>query len=121
MRQALRDAAVEAAREAGAAIRGFYKDSYTVREKGVDVIVPGEMPMNLLLANAGVHHIGSATVIDGIATCFKMAETLHDLKQISGMTPSQVGFFHAKPDAQRVEDVLKFYGLENLGRRIQED
>jgi hypothetical protein len=32
-----------------------------------------------------------------------------------------VGFFHAKPDAQRVEDVLKFYGLENLGRRLQED
>jgi Asp/Glu/hydantoin racemase len=92
-----------------------------VREKGVDVIVPGEMPMNLLLANAGVHHIGGATVIDGIATCFKMAETLHDLKQISGMTPSQVGFFHAKPDPERVEDVLKFYGLENLGRRIQED
>ena len=92
-----------------------------VREKGVDVIVPGEMPMNLLLANAGVHHIGGATVIDGIATCFKMAETLWDLQQLSGMTPSQQGFFHAKPDPARVDDVLKFYGLENLGRRIQED
>jgi hypothetical protein len=74
-----------------------------------------------LLANAGVHHIGGATVIDGIATCFKMAETLWDLQQLSGMTPSQQGFFHAKPDPGRVDDVLKFYGLENLGRRIQED
>jgi myo-inositol-1(or 4)-monophosphatase len=36
MRERLRDAAVEAAREAGAAVRRYYKDSYTVREKGVD-------------------------------------------------------------------------------------
>jgi len=92
-----------------------------VRDKRVDVIVPGEMPMNLLLANAGVHHIAGATVIDGIATCFKMAETLWDLQQLSGMTPSQHGFFHAKPDPARVDEVLKFYGLENLGQRIQEN
>lgn len=30
------DAAISAAREAGAAIRGYYKDSYTVKEKGED-------------------------------------------------------------------------------------
>jgi hypothetical protein len=34
--QAIHDLAVEAAREAGAAIRAFYKDSYTIRDKGED-------------------------------------------------------------------------------------
>ena len=28
--------AIDAARQAGAAVRGFYKDSYTVKEKGAD-------------------------------------------------------------------------------------
>jgi Asp/Glu/hydantoin racemase len=90
------------------------------REAGADVIVPGEMPMNLLLAKAGVHHIGGATVIDGIATCFKMAETLVSLQRIAGMTPSQRGYFHAQPPAERVEQVLQFYGLQDLGKRIPE-
>lgn len=89
-------------------------------ECAADVIVPGEMPMNLLLAKAGVHHIGGATVIDGIATCFRMAETLVSLKNLAGMTPSQRGYFHVKPDPKRVDQVLDFYGLGNLGKRIPE-
>ena len=34
--QAIHDLAVEAAREAGAAVREFYKDAYTIRDKGED-------------------------------------------------------------------------------------
>ena len=90
------------------------------QEAGADVIVPGEMPRNLLLAQAGVHHIGGATVIDGIATCFKMAETLVSLQRLAGMTPSRRGYFHARPDPARVDQVLAFYGLAGLGERIPE-
>jgi myo-inositol-1(or 4)-monophosphatase len=36
MRQRALQVAVDAAREAGAAIRGYYKDRYTVKEKGID-------------------------------------------------------------------------------------
>ncbi|MGD9945578.1 MAG: aspartate/glutamate racemase family protein [Burkholderiaceae bacterium] len=89
-----------------------------VEEKGVDVIVPGEMPMNLLLAEEGVNRIGGATVIDGIATTFKMAETMLDLKRLSGMEHSERGYFHDRPPAERVEQVLKFYGLDALRQRI---
>lgn len=91
------------------------------RESDADVIVPGEMPMNLLLVKEGVNYIGGATVIDGIATCFKMVETLVDLKNIAGMNPSRRGFFHDRPELARVEDVLRFYGLQDLGSRIRED
>jgi Asp/Glu/hydantoin racemase len=90
-------------------------------EYGADVIVPGEMPLNLLLAEEGVNKIGGATVIDGIATCFKMAETLSDLKALSGMSPSERGFYNDRPPRERVEQVLRFYGLDGLGRRIVED
>jgi len=89
-----------------------------VRETGADVIVPGEMPMNLLLANAGINRIAGATVIDGIAASFKMAELLVDLKRTSGMTPSQHGYFHAKPESTRMDQVFDFYGLADLGKRI---
>jgi len=89
-----------------------------VAEASADVIIPGEMPMNLLLAKAGVHNIGGATVMDGIAICFRMAETLVSLKRLAGMSPSRRGYFHARPDPARVDQVLQFYGLEELGKRI---
>jgi Asp/Glu/hydantoin racemase len=89
-----------------------------VREAGADVILPGEMPMNLLLARAGVDRIAGATVIDGIAVSFKTAELLYDLQQVSGMRPSRHGYFHAAPDRGRYEQVLDFYGLQDLGARI---
>lgn len=87
-------------------------------EKRVDVIIPGQMPMNLLLAMSGVTEIGGATVMDGLATCFKLAETLVDLRRVAGMKQSRRGYFHAGPNPARIEEVLRFYGLEELGRRI---
>ena len=89
-----------------------------VADAAADVIIPGEMPMNLLLAKAQVHHIGGAAVMDGIAICFRMAEMLVSLKRLAGMSPSRRGYFHARPDPDRVEQVLRFYGLEALGKRI---
>ena len=44
-----------------------------------------------------------------------------DLRELSGMAPSSRGYFHARPDAGRVEQVLKFYGLEGLGGEIPPD
>jgi allantoin racemase len=92
--------------------------SALVRETGADVIVPSEMPLNLLLSLAGVHDIDGATVMDGLATSFKIAETLCDLRRLAGMQPSRRGFFHAHPERQRVDQVLAFYGLDQLGKRI---
>ena len=89
-----------------------------VRETGADVIVPGELPLNLLLTGAGVTQIGGASVIDGIATSFKFAELLVDLRRVSGMKPSNHGFFHASPDRGRLEQVMAFYGMQDMGSRI---
>ncbi len=88
------------------------------REKEVDVIIPGQMPMNILLTNAGVRDIGGATVMDGIATCFRLAETLHDLRQSSVMKQSRRGYFHSSPAAGRVQEVLNFYGITDVETKI---
>ncbi len=110
--EAARTGVVAAVREAGEAL---------VRETGADVIVPSEMPLNLLLALAGVHEIGGATVMDGLASVLKMAEMQADLRLLSGMQPSCNGFFHARPQRARVDEVMRFYGLNGLGGRIQAD
>jgi myo-inositol-1(or 4)-monophosphatase len=48
--QAIHDLAVLAAQEAGAAIRGFYKDSYTIRDKGEDnPVTDADLAANAIL------------------------------------------------------------------------
>jgi allantoin racemase len=91
-----------------------------VRTTGADVIIPSEMPLNLLLAQAGVHEIAGATVLDGLAASFKIAETMCDLRHVTGMRPSRRGFFHGRPNPGRVEQVLAFYGVDQLAGRISE-
>jgi allantoin racemase len=87
-------------------------------ELAADVIVPGEMPLNLLLAESRVTQMGGATVMDGLATLFKMAEMAVDLHRTSGMLQSRRGFYHAAPDKQRVREMLEFYGIAGLGKRL---
>lgn len=89
-----------------------------VQEKQVDVLVPGEMPLNILLAKAGVYQIGGATVMDGLACVFKTAELLVDLRRSSGMAQSRRGYFHDSPDKARVREVLEFYGLSALTSKL---
>ena len=108
----------DASKRDGVVARIVAQGEKLVRETGADVIVPGELPLNLLLSKAGVQTIAGATVIDGIETCFKFAELLVDLRRVSGMKPSNHGFFHAAPDRGRVDQVMSFYGVNALGSRI---
>ena len=92
-----------------------------VKELGANVIVPGEMPLNLLLADAGISSIAGATVIDGLALSFKTAEMMVDLKRTSGMIASRAGWGHNAPDKKRVAQVQEFYGLDKIRGRLASD
>ncbi len=92
-----------------------------IKETGANVIVPGEMPLNLLLADAGVSNIGGATVINGLATTFKMAEMMVDLHRSTGMIQSRRGWGHNPPNKERVKQVQEFYGLDKLRGRLASD
>lgn len=89
-----------------------------VNELGINVIVPGEMPLNLLLANAKVASIAGATIIDGLALSFKTAEMMVELQRTTGMIQSRAGWGHNSPSKGRVDQVQAFYGLDRLRGRM---
>ncbi len=92
-------------------IERFEKSAQTLIDQGADVIIPGEMPLNILLAANGVTRIKGVQIMDGIAVTLKMAESLVDLKKSVGLTQSRHGWLGSKPSRERVDQILEFYGL----------
>jgi len=88
-----------------------------VKDCAADVIIPGEMPLTLLLSEEKVSSIAGATVLDGLAVTFKMAEMMVDLQKSSGMLQSRRGYFNEMPDVGRIREILSFYGLDRIGER----
>ena len=85
-----------------------------IEERGVDVIIPGEMPLNVMLGGAGLSRVDDVPLLDGLAMTLKSAEMLVELKRQCGLYQSHRGFFNAKPDPSLVEYALKFYGMDRL-------
>jgi Asp/Glu/hydantoin racemase len=86
-----------------------------VQETGADVVIPGEVPMNLLLASNGVTRVDEVPLIDSLACTMKMAELMADLRRATGIAHSRQGWFNAKPNQERVAQVARFYGVDRLG------
>ncbi len=89
------------------AARGLIRD-------GAEVILPGEMPLNILLAKNRITQVDGVPVIDGLAVTMKLTECFVDLRHSVGMKQSRHGFFGAAPDPARVSQLLSFYGLDKL-------
>jgi Asp/Glu/hydantoin racemase len=85
-----------------------------IRETGADVIVPGEVPLNLLMAMNGVNRIDDVPVLDGLSCTLKMAELMVDLYRATGIRHSRHGWFNAVPSKERVAEVAAFYGVDRL-------
>jgi Asp/Glu/hydantoin racemase len=84
------------------------------KETGADVVIPGEVPMNLLLALNGVTRIDDIPLIDSLACTMKMAELMVELRRATGIAHSRHGWFNAMPSGERVEEVARFYGTDRL-------
>ena len=85
-----------------------------IRETGADVIIPGEVPLNLLMARNGINRVDDVPIIDGLASTMKMAELMVDLQRATGIKHSRHGWFNSVPSAERVDEVGKFYGVDRL-------
>jgi Asp/Glu/hydantoin racemase len=83
---------------------------------GADVIIPGEAPLNVLLARSAVWEVDGAAVVDSLAAWIKQAETMVDLRRADGCRASRSGYFGARPHPQRVQEILAFYGLADRFR-----
>lgn len=95
----------------GRVIDLFRKAARTMIAAGADVIIPGEVPLNVLLASEGISRIDDVPLIDSLAVTLNMAEMMVDLKSRTGLAPSRRGWSNAAPQRERVKTILDFYGL----------
>lgn len=102
---------LEAFDKPGPIIDRFRTAARRLIEAGADVIIPGEIPLNVLLASEGVCRVDDVPLIDSLAVTLKMAEMMVDLKASTGLAPSRRGWSNAAPPRERVKAVLDFYGL----------
>jgi len=101
-------------RDPGPLIARFEASARALIAKGADVIVPGEMPLNILLAANGIARVDDVPIVDGLAVTMKMAEMLVDLRRSVGLAQSRHGWTGSSPQPGRVDEVLSFYGLDRL-------
>lgn len=96
----------------GPLIDRFRQASRRLIEKGADVIIPGEAPLNVLLAANGVREVDGAVVLDSLASWVKHAEMLVDLRRKCGINRSRRGYFNERPSPERVDQVMNFYNIK---------
>ena len=68
----------------------------------------------MLLAQNGIARVDDCPVIDALGATVKMAESLADLRRSSGLVSSRRGYFRRRPPAGRVDELMRFYGLERF-------
>jgi Asp/Glu/hydantoin racemase len=93
----------------GPVIDNFRKAARDLIARGADVIIPGEIPLNVLLATEGVNRVDDVPLIDSLGLTIKMTETFVDLRASSGLAPSRRGWRNAAPRPERVAQVMDFY------------
>ncbi|QIX25571.1 hydantoin racemase [Nocardioides sp. JQ2195] len=83
---------------------------------GATVVVPGEGPLNVFLADQGVSRVDDVPVLDSLGTCVRVAELRAAQFAATGLHPSRVGFFGSRPERPLVDAARSFYGIpQGLG------
>jgi len=81
---------------------------------GAEAIIPGEAPLCALLARNGVSAVDDVPIVDALGATVKMAESMVDLRRITGLRPCRRGYFGAQPPRKRLDELVDFYGLGHL-------
>jgi len=90
-------------------IDAFTRAARKAIEAGARVIVPGEGPLNVFLADQGIARIDEVPVMDSIGTLVRVAE-LRAAQHGNGLRPSRVGFYGAQPPREVLDAARQFYG-----------
>ncbi|MGK5113213.1 MULTISPECIES: aspartate/glutamate racemase family protein [unclassified Geodermatophilus] len=91
-------------------VEAFTAAAREVVDQGATVIVPGEGPLNVFLADQGVARVDEVPVLDSIGTCLQVAELRAAQYRRTGLRPSRRGFHHAQPPRALVDAARDFYG-----------
>ena len=78
-------------------------------DKGTEVIIPAGGDIIVFLADAGIHKVGNAPILNGIIELVKMGELAVKLKRLTGRFTSKQGGY-ATPGGDFLERIRKFYG-----------
>jgi allantoin racemase len=76
---------------------------------GADVLVPGEGPLNVFLADQGLTRVDGVPVVDSLGTCLQVAELRGRTYRRTGLRPARTGFYSAQPPAEAIEATRAFY------------
>ena len=76
--------------------------------EGATVIVPGEGPLNVFLADQGLNRVDDVPVLDSLGTCVQVAE-LRARQHRTGLVASRVGFYGEQPPRALVDAAQEFY------------
>lgn len=87
----------------------FERAARTAIAAGANVIVPGEGPLNVFLADQGVTRIDDVPVIDSVGTLLQLAEVRAAARRRTGLKPGRSGFYYAQPPAEAVRAIRTFY------------
>lgn len=79
--------------------------------QGAEAIVPGEAPLNVLLAMNGVTRVDGVEVIDSLGAWVHAAEDAVAARR-AGASADGTGYFGATVDPVRRDELLSFYGLD---------
>jgi allantoin racemase len=77
---------------------------------GAEAIVPGEAPLNVLLAMNGVSEVDGVEIVDSLGAWVRTAEEAVDAAR-AGTMAAGTGYFGTLPDPVRRDEILDFYGL----------
>ena len=80
-------------------------------DAGATVIVPGEGPLNVFLADHGLSRVDDVPVLDSLGTLLQVAEMRARQYRSSGLLPSRRGFHHEQPPRELLDRARDFYGI----------
>jgi allantoin racemase len=83
--------------------------------QGVDVVIPGEAPVNAVLAAGGLTRVDEVPIVDALAATLTFGEAMVRLAQVCGVRASRTSYFSARPPEGRMEELARFYRLDDLG------
>ena len=90
-------------------VRQFAECARRSLEQGAEVLIPAGGSLMAVLADAGVHQIGSAPVLNGLIAVIKIAELAVAMRQLTGQFTSK-HLIYAPPSGKLLADVWEAYG-----------
>lgn len=79
------------------------------RDQGAQVLVPGEGPLNVLLARLGISELAGLPVVDSLGVGIKICLVRAGFRSTQGLVPARSGFFYGKPPRELLDQARRWY------------